>query len=42
MLDRELLRTTLAECEGNQVRAARRLGISRNGLRAKMRIHGLQ
>jgi DNA-binding NtrC family response regulator len=41
-LDRELLRATLAECQGNQVQAARRLGISRNGLRAKMRALGLE
>jgi DNA-binding NtrC family response regulator len=41
-LDRELLRAILAECQGNQVQAARRLGISRNGLRAKMRALGLE
>jgi DNA-binding protein Fis len=37
MLDAEMLRTVLAECGGNQVQTARRLGLSRNGLRAKMR-----
>jgi DNA-binding NtrC family response regulator len=40
-LEKELLRQTLAECGGNQVHTARRLGISRNGLRAKMRAHRL-
>lgn len=42
MLDRELLRAALAECGGNQVQTARRLGLSRNGLRAKMRALGLE
>ncbi len=42
MLDGELLRMTLAECGGNQVQTARRLGISRNGLRTKMRTLGLE
>ena len=41
VLERELLRCTLAECGGNQVQTAQRLGISRNGLRAKMQAHGL-
>jgi DNA-binding protein Fis len=41
-LDSELLRMTLAECGGNQVQTARRLGISRNGLRAKLRTLGLE
>jgi DNA-binding NtrC family response regulator len=41
LLDRELLRAALAECDDNQVQAARRLGISRNGLRARMRALGL-
>jgi DNA-binding NtrC family response regulator len=41
MLDLELLRLVLAECNGNQVQSARRLGISRNGLRAKMQALGL-
>ncbi len=40
-LDAELLRAVLAECDGNQVWAARRLGMSRNGLRARMRALGL-
>jgi DNA-binding NtrC family response regulator len=42
ILDLELLRLVLAECDGNQVQAARRLGISRNGLRAKMEALGLE
>lgn len=42
LLDSELLRMTLAECGGNQVQTARRLGISRNGLRAKLRTLGLE
>lgn len=42
MLDLELLRMTLAQCAGNQVQTARRLGISRNGLRAKMQALGLE
>jgi DNA-binding NtrC family response regulator len=42
MLDGELLRMALAACGGNQVQTARRLGLSRNGLRAKMRTLGLE
>lgn len=42
MLDLELLGQVLAECNGNQVQTARRLGISRNGLRAKMEALGLE
>jgi DNA-binding NtrC family response regulator len=42
MLDLELLRQALAESNGNQVQTARRLGISRNGLRAKMQALGLE
>ena len=42
MLDLELLRLALAECGGNQVQTARRLGMSRNGLRAKMQALGLE
>jgi two-component system nitrogen regulation response regulator GlnG len=42
LLDGALLRMALAECGGNQVKTARRLGISRNGLRAKMRTYGLE
>jgi DNA-binding NtrC family response regulator len=41
-LDKELLHRTLAECAGNQVQTARRLGLSRNGLRARMRALGLE
>jgi DNA-binding NtrC family response regulator len=41
-LDMELLRRTLAECNGNQVQTARRLGLSRNGLRARLRALGLE
>jgi DNA-binding NtrC family response regulator len=42
LLDDALLRMALAECGGNQVKTANRLGISRNGLRAKMRTYGLE
>jgi two-component system nitrogen regulation response regulator GlnG len=42
LLDGALLRLALAECGGNQVKTANRLGISRNGLRAKMRTFGLE
>ncbi|MGH7134284.1 MAG: sigma 54-interacting transcriptional regulator, partial [Pirellulales bacterium] len=41
-LDVELLRSTLAECGGNQVQTSRRLGLSRNGLRARLRALGLE
>ena len=41
-LDAELLRMTLADYGGNQVQTARRLGLSRNGLRARMRALGLE
>ena len=41
-LERELLRQTLLKFGGNQVQTAKRLGISRNGLRAKMRVYGLE
>ncbi len=37
MLDRELLEMALDECGHNEVQTAERLGLSRNGLRAKMR-----
>lgn len=42
LLDAELLRMTLAEYGGNQVQTARRLGLSRNGLRARMQSLGLE
>lgn len=42
ILDGTLLRMALAECGGNQVKTANRLGISRNGLRAKMKTYGLE
>jgi DNA-binding NtrC family response regulator len=41
-LERELIRETLAACGGNQVQTARRLGLSRNGLRSKMQAYGLE
>jgi DNA-binding NtrC family response regulator len=41
LLERELLRLALKEYGGNQVHTAKRLGLSRGGLRAKMEAHGL-
>jgi len=38
---RLLLTTAFAYCQGNQVRTAKRLGISRNVLRAQLKRHGL-
>jgi DNA-binding NtrC family response regulator len=40
--EKELIQQTLEACGGNQVHTARRLGISRNGLRSKMQAHGLE
>jgi DNA-binding NtrC family response regulator len=39
--ERAALERALAECGGNRSRAAKRLGISRNGLAAKLARHGL-
>lgn len=38
---RLLLTTAFAYCQGNQVRTAKRLGVSRNVLRAQLKRHGL-
>jgi sigma-54-specific transcriptional regulator len=38
---RLLLTTAFAHCQGNQVRTAKRLGVSRNVLRAQLKRHGL-
>jgi len=40
-LERPLLRMTLAETRGNQIRAAALLGLNRNTLRKKIREHGI-
>lgn len=41
-IERPLLSITLAECDGNQLRAAELLGLNRNTLRKKMRELGLE
>jgi DNA-binding NtrC family response regulator len=42
LMERELLVQALAESGGNQAQAARRLGIARNTLRARMATYGLE
>jgi DNA-binding protein Fis len=37
IVERAVVDTALDTCDGNQVRAARALGISRNTLRSKMK-----
>jgi two-component system nitrogen regulation response regulator GlnG len=41
-IERPLLSVTLAECDGNQLRAAGLLGLNRNTLRKKIRLLGLE
>jgi two-component system, NtrC family, nitrogen regulation response regulator GlnG len=41
-VERPLLSVTLAECNGNQLRAAELLGLNRNTLRKKIRELGLK
>lgn len=41
-IERPLLQITLAECRGNQLRAAELLGLNRNTLRKKIRELGLE
>jgi two-component system nitrogen regulation response regulator GlnG len=41
-IERPLLTITLAECRGNQLRAAELLGLNRNTLRKKIRDLGLE
>jgi two-component system, NtrC family, response regulator AtoC len=40
--ERTLIQQALRECEGNQTRAAQRLGISRDTLRYRLKKHGIQ
>jgi DNA-binding NtrC family response regulator len=40
--ERRLIEQALRECEGNQTRAAQRLGISRDTLRYRLKKHGIQ
>ena len=40
--ERTLIEQALRECEGNQTRAAQRLGISRDTLRYRLKKHGIQ
>ncbi len=40
-VERPLLEMTLAECRGNQIKAAAALGLNRNTLRKKLRLLGI-
>jgi DNA-binding NtrC family response regulator len=42
MLERELLKLTLDELDGNQAQVAKRLGIARNTVRARIQSYGLE
>jgi DNA-binding NtrC family response regulator len=42
LLERELLKLTLAECQGNQAQVAKRLGIARGTVIDKIRKYGLK
>ncbi len=41
VVERLLVKTAFAHCEGNQVRTAKRLGVSRNVVRAQLKRYGL-
>lgn len=40
-IEKPLLEATLAECRGNQIKAAAILGLNRNTLRKKLRLLGI-
>ena len=40
--EREMIRSTLARCQGNRSRAARELGMARNTLKSKLRKYGIE
>ncbi len=41
-VERQMIESTLEECEGNVTKAAKKLGMSRKGLQLKMIKYGLR